>query len=161
MQVSLHSRNVGLEPAHPAEGAPWILPDTRSGPVWSGLPPKSLAAWCDAAWLVVTSATGFHAGVEDEAATRVIDGSVWRAAAVPSTLQLTGLAIGAAPDGTNLLLARLNSALLSATGTAAGGTDDLRLALNKAMPAATSSLLWQTGYSGRAGLGRATTTPSC
>ena len=66
---------------------------------------------------------------------------------------LARLGIGTTADAQNPFAAKLNKALWSALGTAEGGTGDLRYTLNKLAPGNTLSLLFQSGFSGRAELG--------
>ena len=61
--------------------------------------------------------------------------------------------MGTAADAANPFAAKLNKALWTARETSEGGDGDLRMTLNKAAPADVLSLLFQSGYGGRAELG--------
>ncbi|MET7242507.1 hypothetical protein ABZT49_04005, partial [Methylobacterium sp. EM32] len=70
------------------------------------------------------------------------------------TLQnLARLGIGTTADAQNPFAAKLNKALWTALTVGEGGTGDLRYTLNKEAPGNTLSLLFQSGFSGRAELG--------
>ncbi|MGB8818546.1 MAG: DUF2793 domain-containing protein [Rhizobiaceae bacterium] len=73
--------------------------------------------------------------------------------AAPTTLPQLGINTGA--DLTNKLSVRSNAALLSALFTADGGNGDMRLTLNKETAGDTGSLVFQSGWSGRAEFGLA------
>lgn len=63
------------------------------------------------------------------------------------------LGVGTTADATNPLSARLNTVLFTARTVAEGGDGDLRFKINKSTATDTASLLFQSGYSGRAELG--------
>ncbi len=65
------------------------------------------------------------------------------------------LGIGTLADGANPFAAKLNKALWTAKPAAEGGDGDLRYTLNKESPADVLSLLFQSGWSGRAEIGLA------
>ncbi|MBP0651446.1 hypothetical protein J8J40_30740, partial [Mycobacterium tuberculosis] len=68
---------------------------------------------------------------------------------------LTRLGVGTSADDGNPFAAKLNAALFAAKTAAEGGNGSLRLTLNKENSAATGSLVYQTGWSGRAEIGLA------
>jgi hypothetical protein len=74
--------------------------------------------------------------------------------ATPGALQgLTWLGLGTTADAANPFSAKLNKALWTALSPGEGGTGDLRYTLNKTPVGNVLSLLFQTGFSGRAELG--------
>jgi hypothetical protein len=65
------------------------------------------------------------------------------------------LGVNTSADAVNRLAVRSNAALFTALEAAGGGNGDIQLKLNKETPSDTASILFQTGYSGRAELGLA------
>jgi hypothetical protein len=65
------------------------------------------------------------------------------------------LGINTAADSLNKLSVRTNAALFNAMDSAGGGTGDVRVTLNKELHSDTGSLVFQTGFSGRAEVGLA------
>lgn len=84
------------------------------------------------------------------------DGSAWQPLSENldiSTVAKLGINTGA--DSANKLAIRSNSALLTAIDAADGGNGDMRLSVNKELAVDTASLIFQTGFSGRAEFGLA------
>src|SRR5204863_5599710 len=63
--------------------------------------------------------------------------------------------VNATADTTNRLAVRSNAVLFSDIEAADGGTGDIRFVVNKETDADTASLLFQSGFSGRAEVGLA------
>lgn len=68
---------------------------------------------------------------------------------------LPSLGINTASDSLNRFSARTNAALLTAVNAGDGGNGDIQVKLNKEESSGTGSLLFQTGFSGRAEIGLA------
>ena len=68
---------------------------------------------------------------------------------------LPTLGINTTADAANRIAVRSNAALLTAINAGDGGNGDMRVKLNKEATADTTSLLYQTGFSGRAEIGLA------
>jgi hypothetical protein len=86
----------------------------------------------------------------------VFDGAGWLGVGggSPSELQnLALLGIGTTADAANPFTARLNDALWTAREAADAGSGDVRVKLNKEAVGSTASVLFQTGWSGRAEFG--------
>jgi len=153
VQLSVLDRDLAAPPGSPAEGARYIVAAGATG-AWSGWS-GDVALWSDGAWLRLPARTGWRVWVEDEGLLLVYDGAGW-VGTTPATLQnLALLGLGTTADAVNPFSAKLNGALWTAKTVAEGGTGDLRYTMNKATPGDTASLLFQTGFSGRAEMGLA------
>ncbi len=149
--VQLNVQGFGAEtpPAMPLSGQVWALGPAPSG-AWVGQGGQ-LAFWNDDTWLFVPPQTGWHAAAvtAQGAELRLFDGADWVAAAAGMPDTLPGLGVNAAFDATNRLAVASDAVLLTHDG--AGH----QLKINKATVADTASLLFQTGWSGRAEMGTA------
>lgn len=152
VQPSVLSRSQYVQPADPAEGEGYILPSVSEGADWSLHPEGALLVFHEGVWTPVTPWPGFSAYVQDEALTLVHDGAAWApvSAQIRALDGLERLGVGATPDDYNRVSIRSSAVLLAPDPD---GTGDVRLVLNKATPAATSSLVFQSGWSGRAEIG--------
>ncbi|MCC5984285.1 MAG: DUF2793 domain-containing protein [Rhodobacteraceae bacterium] len=145
VQLTVEAFDANTPPTLPLDGQVWALGLAPSG-VWAGQAGR-LAAWVNGAWVFVTPQTGWRAAMGD--ALRIWDGSVWVTPAPGALDNLPGVGINASHDATNRLSVAADATLLNHAG--AGH----QLKLNKAAPADTASLLFQTGFSGRAEMGTA------
>ncbi len=84
----------------------------------------------------------------------VYEASGWEAAS-GHVDSVTELGINATADATNRLSVRSDAVLFSNIDAGSGGTGDVRFVVNKETAADTASLLFQTGFSGRAEVGLA------
>lgn len=133
-------------PTTAAEGAVWAL---GGAPVeaWAGQALR-LASWRGGAWIFINPGTGWRAWGRATGALRVFTGSGWAGLPGAGDLQnLAGLGISATSDDTNRLAVSSSATLLSHAG--AGH----QLKINKAAVSDTASLLFQSGWSGRAEMG--------
>ncbi len=144
VQLSALSRQLGQPPAAPEEGARYLVPDSASGP-WQDFA-GHVAAWQDGGWVLIAPGTGWLAWIEDEGRLLVATASGWIPALGPLQ-NLDRLGIGTIAEGADRLAVRGTATLLTHDGSGH------QLKLNKAMAAATASLLFQTGWSGRAEIG--------
>lgn len=148
VQLAVASRAV-LPPSTAAEGDRWIVPDGATGQ-FAGRE-RQIASRIDGAWRFLAPAAGWRAWVADEGRLLVWDGAAWSLAApAPNPTPLLG--VNTVADAVNRLSVKANAALLSHDDVTPG-SGDMRLSLNKATSARTTSLLMQTGYSGRAEIG--------
>ena len=134
-------------PSLPLDGQIWALGPAPAGD-WAGQAGQ-LAARVDGVWQFIAPQEGWRAArlTAAGAELRVFTAAGW-VAAVPEALDnLSGLGVNAAHDATNRLAVAAAATLLSHDGA------DHRLTVNKAAPADTASLLFQTGFSGRAEMG--------
>jgi hypothetical protein len=151
VQLSVLDRNLGVPPSSPAEGARYIVAASPSG-AWSGHAGK-VAAYQDGAWMFYVPSEGWIAWVADEDIAVVWTGSAWGSLATGEGGGGDGdfetLGINATADSTNRLTVAADATLLNHDG------DGHQLKINKAEAGDTASLLYQTGFSGRAELGLA------
>jgi len=144
-QLVLQGLDATDPPVDPDEGQVWALGAAPTG-AWAGQG-GDLALWFDGGWLFVTPAPGWQAGFGTEL--RVFDGAAWVAPDLPALQNLPGVGVNASFDATNRLTVAAAATLLTHEG--AGH----QLKLNKATAADAASLLFQTGFSGRAEMGTA------
>ncbi|RZJ44226.1 MAG: DUF2793 domain-containing protein, partial [Brevundimonas sp.] len=154
VQTAVASRTVE-PPASPDEGALHIVPDGAGGEAWSAFAGGDLVRAETGGWLGVEAPEGLLVWIADEAVFMVREGQGWTplGARLGEVGPLGRLGVGATADADNPFVAKLNKALWTALEAAAGGDGDLRLTLNKAGATDVLSLLFQSGYGGRAELG--------
>lgn len=144
VQVAVASRALATPPALPVEGARYIVPAAATG-AWAGHGGQ-IVAWQDAAWAFYAPREGWTAWVADEDRLLAHDGAAW--VQIGGSLQNQPLlGVNATADTTNRLTVSAPATLLNNEG--AGH----QLKLNKAAAADTASLMFQTGFSGRAEMG--------
>ncbi len=134
-------------PAAPVAGRAHALGAVPTG-AWAGQG-GALAVWRGGAWAFVTPREGWRAWDLSSGTLRVFAGGAWSATGGGAATSVERLGIGATADDTNRLAVAADATLL----THAGGGH--RLKVNKAAPGDTASLLFQTGFSGRAEMGLA------
>ncbi len=155
VQTAVVSRTTTAQPATPDDGALWILPAGATGADWSLRPTGMLVRAEGGGWSAIDAEDGLVALVLDADELVVRQGGTWvgLGARLGAAQNLTRLGIGTTADAANPFAARLNTALWTAQEAAAGGTGDLRLTLNKETAGDVLSLLFQSGFAGRAELG--------
>ena len=146
-QPVAQSRALTAPPAAAQDGDTHIVAAGATGD-WAGQD-GAFAVMQGGAWQFLAPAPGWQCWVLDEGALAVFDGGTWSAVETPAPQTLQRLGIATSADAQNPLSAAGPGTLLSHAG------DDHRLAINKAAPADTASLLFQTGFSGRAEMGLA------
>jgi hypothetical protein len=125
-----------------------------SGP-WFGQEGK-LAFNTDAGWRFSTPARGIIALFAGANELRIFEQGVWtKLGDFTGPVSYATLGVNTSADAVNRLAVRSNAALFTALDAAGGGNGDVQLKLNKETLADTASILFQTGYSGRAELGLA------
>lgn len=144
-----------VQPADPAPGDSYILPEEAQGDNWAHSDAGALVWFQDGAWQAAAPRAGMIVYVADTGALTVHDGTQWRdaGALIAMLSNLEQLGVGTAPDDVNRFAAKLNTALWTALTTGEGGSGDLRYTLNKEGVGHVLSLLFQSGWSGRAELG--------
>ncbi|QYX56535.1 DUF2793 domain-containing protein [Roseovarius sp. SCSIO 43702] len=151
VQIAVVSAARTAPPSAPIAGARYLLPGDATG-AWAGQAEGTLAVHEEDGWAFYPPRAGWTAWVEDTARLSVFDGTAWRdATALPELQNLPQLGVATVADETNRLAVAGDATLL----THAGG--DHRVKINKAAAADTASLLFQTGWSGRAEMGTAGT----
>lgn len=144
-QLSVVAFDATVPPLSAAEGEVWSI---GLGAVndWAGHD-NALAVWSNGGWLFIVPKTGWRAALQDDL--RVFDGTGWVKPALPDLQNLPGVGIGTNFDVSNVLAVAGEASLFTNTG--AGH----QLKVNKATATDTASLLFQTGWSGRAEMGTA------
>lgn len=149
--LAVESRTVATQPAAPADGVLYMIPAGGStGADWAARAANTIVRFEAGGWIALATFVGQFAYVKDE--NRILIRAVtndWRGIGnyVSSLSNLTGVGIGTAQDPANLLTVRAASALFA--GVSAG----FQIKLNKVAAGDTASLLYQTGFSGRAEIG--------
>ena len=153
VQAVVVDRDLTTPPASPAEGAGWIVAAAPTG-AWSGHA-GHLALFADGAWTFLVPQPGWSVWVLDENRPLYWNGSAWQPLlqAIGALADLVGVGIGTAPDATNALAVKAPAALFAGVPAADGGSGDIRLTIAKEAVADTASLLFQSGWSGRAEIG--------
>lgn len=151
VQPVVISRSISVEPDTPAEGDVWILPEGASGTHWAAETAGTLAAWQDGAWVFVLPAPGWRVHVLDEDRQAVWSGAAWELANEIDNSQPM-LGINTAPDATNRFAVKSDAELLSHDDVTPG-SGDARKIINKAGPSGTASVVFQSGWAGRAEFG--------
>ncbi len=144
VQLTVAAFDATSPPTEPAEGQVWAL-GAAPGGVWAGHA-ETLAAFVQGGWVFISPRPGWRAVAGAEL--RIWSGSAWVAPTV-ELQNVAGVGINASSDATNRLAVAAAATLLSHDG--AGH----QLKINKATPGDTASLLFQTGFSGRAEMGTA------
>lgn len=131
-----------MPPQTPSEGDMHIVAAGGAG-AWTGQD-GSLAVFSNGGWMFIRPGEGWTVQVLALDTALVFDSASWT---VPPAQAVTTLGINATADAINRLTVAADATLLTHDG--AGH----RLSVNKAAPADTASLLFQTGFSGRAEMG--------
>ncbi|MFC5345476.1 DUF2793 domain-containing protein [Brevundimonas staleyi] len=151
-QTAVVSRSLAAQPADPDDGDLYILPAAPTGAVWSGWSEGDLVRAELGGWTRVPAPEGTLAVVLDEGGLVVRGDDGWTP--FPTRLQsLTRLGLATEADADNPFAAKLNKALWTALSAGEGGDGGLRFTFNKSGASDVLSLLFQSGYGGRAELG--------
>lgn len=155
VQLAVVSRNRQDQPVMRDDGALYILPEGATGDVWALATAGDLVRAEAGGWMVLPVPEGALAIVLDETGVLVRVGGGWvpLGARLGEVQALERLGLNATADAGNPFVARVNKGLWTALETGAGGDGDLRLTLNKEGPTDVLSLLFQSGWGGRAELG--------
>lgn len=151
VQLSVQDRILTGPPAGPNEGDRYIVAAGALG-AWAGHGGE-IALFGDGQWGFFAPQAGWQAWVVADAAVAVFDGAAWVSPSAGggggTITSLPLLGISATADSTNRLSVSSDATLFNNAG--AGH----QMKLNKASTADTASLLFQTGFSGRAEMGTA------
>jgi Protein of unknown function (DUF2793) len=146
IHLSVISRTLATPPATPGDGDRYLIAASPTL-AWTGHAGQ-LALRMEGAWRFLTPRKGWQMWVEAENALLIFDGSNWVSASVPSILQnLNLLGVNATADATNKLAVSSSSVLFNNMGAG------IQFKVNKNAATDTASLLFQTGFSGRAEIG--------
>lgn len=152
-QTAVVSRTVAVQPAEPDDGDLYILPDGATGSAWGDWSEGDLVRAELGGWTRVATPLGSLAYVLDAQDMVVCLEDRWASAAPTALQNLTRLGLNTTADATNPFAAKVNKALWTALSPSEGGDGDLRFTFNKDGAADVLSLLFQSGYGGRAELG--------
>ena len=146
VQLAVVSRAITTPPATPIAGARYLVPMGATGD-WTGQDGR-IATFDTGVWEILAPQSGWLAMVLDEGRLLHFDGADW---VLPDVLpdQIAQLGIATSADSANRLAVASPATLL----THAGAGHQLKV--NKAQAADTASLLFQSGFSGRAEIGLA------
>ena len=152
VQLAVIDTTLTAPPVSPDDGDRYIVAAGATG-AWAGHEGE-IAAFVDGAWTFMAAGQGWVA--YDTAAEAVLvrhDGD-W--VAIGSFLgAVDRFGVNATPDATNRLAVRSNALLFTGLEAADGGTGDVRFVVSKEADGDTASLLFQSGFSGRAEVGLA------
>lgn len=146
VQLAVISRVVATPPGSPAEGDRYLVPSGAAG-AFAGHA-GTIAAWQDGGWIFLIPRAGWTAWIAAEAHLAVFDGTDWLDT-LGDLQNLPHVGINTTADATNRLAVSAAASLFNHAGSGH------QLKLNKASAGATASLLFQTGFSGRAEIGTA------
>jgi hypothetical protein len=144
VQLSVLTRNLTVPPATPSVGDRHIVPSGATGD-WAGQAGR-IALAAVTGWEFIQPLAGWTAQVMTEGQAAVFDGLVWKAPS-DGTVSVARLGVSTTADATNRLAVSSPATLLNHAG--AGH----QVKVNKAAAGDTASLLFQTGFSGRAEMG--------
>lgn len=147
VQLAVLDRDLTEPPPAPAEGDRYLVAAGATG-AWNGRDGQ-VAAWQDGTWMFHAPGRGWLAWVADEERLFVWDGAAWRDAVAGALNPALLVGVNATADAANRLAVSAAATLLTHEG--AGH----QLKINKAAVGDTASLLYQTGWSGRAEFGTA------
>lgn len=146
LHLAVISRTVASPPASPSGGARYIVPSGATGG-WSGQA-RTVAAWQDGLWIFYAPREGWLAHVVDENSLFAFKAGDWAPASFTIAIP-DRVGVNATADATNRLAVAAPATLFTNEG--AGH----QIKVNKANAGDTASLLFQTGWSGRAEMGLA------
>ena len=149
VQLAVISAELTAPPPTPAEGDRYIVSNSATA-AWAGQD-NAVAVWSDSAWTFHTPLTGWRADVQGSGAQLRYDGGSWVTPDLAPLQNVARVGINSTADDTNRLSVTSDATLLNHAGSGH------QLKLNKNSQVDTASLLFQTGFSGRAEMGTAGT----
>ncbi len=146
VQLSLLSTSQTTPPATPVEGERYFVAAAATS-AWE-TQDGQIAAYQDGTWAFYAPQSGWQAWIEDESSLQIWDGAAWQnAVPVPDYQNLSQIGINTTADVTNRLSVSSPATLLTHAG------NGHQLKLNKNATVDTSSILYQSNWSGRAEIG--------
>ncbi len=150
VQLAVINSSLTDPPETPEEGDRYIVATGGSG-AWASHD-GDLASFVDGAWDFDTPESGWLAFDVAAGVLLAHQSSGWGVVSgAPSTVDTFG--INATADETNRLAVKSEAVLFSGVDAADGGSGDIRFVVNKEADGDTASLLFQSGWSGRAEVG--------
>jgi hypothetical protein len=140
--LSVLDRDLAIPPVTPSDGDRYLVASSPSGQ-WAGQEGK-IAAWQDGAWSFYGPREGWLIWIADEDIFLIFDGASWTGSATQNA-QLVG--VNTTADTTNRLAVSSSAVLFNNAG------DSVQVKLNKNAGSDSASVLFQTGFSGRAEIG--------
>lgn len=150
VQLSVADRDLTAPPASPADGVRYLIASPATG-AWINQD-GNIAARQDGAWMFYQPRVGWLIWVEDEAAIIVRSETSWIELTAFASGMVNQLGIHASADATNRLAVKSDAVLFSHDDSTPG-TGSIYHKINKSSASHTASVLFQTGYSGRAEFG--------
>jgi hypothetical protein len=147
VQLAVLDRDLSTPPISAVDGARYLVA-TGGTDAWAGKDGK-VAAWQDGAWAFLAPKAGWLLWIADEDRLLGFDGAAWIDAAVHSVNPAPLVGVNATADAANRLAVKSPASLFDEEA------GDHRLKINKAAAGDTASLVFQSGYSGRAEFGLA------
>lgn len=153
VQTRVVSASLQQEPASAAEGALFVLPPGAAGARWGEMKPGALALFENGGFVELAAVAGQVAYVADTGGFLLFDGASWTDRPFrPKQADMFG--VNADPSAYNKLTVASDAELLTHDARTPG-SGDARKIINKAAPGRTASVLFQSGWSGRAEIGLA------
>lgn len=146
VQLAVTARNLAVPPANPAQGDRYIVAAGASGD-WAGKSGQ-IALFDAGAWQFFAPVAGWTAWIAAESQLASFNGSLW-VAQTEVAQSFPQIGVSASADATNRLTVSSPATLFNHAG--AGH----QVKVNKSVATDTASLLFQTGFSGRAEMGTA------
>lgn len=149
VQTAVASRSAVDQPESPADGVMYILPESATGGDWAGHPAGTVMRFEAGAWRAITPGVGWLAMVTDppEIVAYGTSGWVGLGSLIGSLANLSTLGVNTTADSINKLAVKSDTILFDHAGAG------VQLKLDKAAASDTTSVLFQTGYGGRAEIG--------
>lgn len=152
VQLAVLDATVAEPPEEPEDGDRYIVAADATG-VWEGHDGE-IAAFVDGAWEFLAPEHGWLAYDRATEAILVRQAGGWEALSdLPGMIERLG--VNTTAEDSNRLAVRSNAVLFTGVGAGDGGTGDVRFIVNKEADGDTASLLFQSGFSGRAEVGLA------
>ena len=148
IHLSVISDSLTQPAADPTLGDTYLVA-SNAGQVWLGKD-NQIAIFQDGHWEFLSPQIGWQCYIQDLARIKVWNGTAWAVSSADIDVDLTNfnqLGINTAADENNKLSVASKGSLFSHDGS------DHRLVINKNVQTDTASLVFQTGYAGRAEFG--------
>ena len=148
LHLAVITRALAAPPASVADGARYLVAASPTG-AWAGQAGRVALAQ-GGGWVFLEARSGWRLWVEDERKFLLFDGTAWISFTGSADIgNLDRLGINASADEVNRLTVSSPAVLFTHAGS------DQQVKLNKNAAANTASLLYQSGWSGRAEMGLA------
>ncbi|HBR99392.1 MAG TPA: hypothetical protein DD979_18745 [Gammaproteobacteria bacterium] len=147
VQLGVIDRDLTVPPASPTNGERYIVAVGATG-AWAGKDGQ-IAAWQENVWMFYGPQEGWLAWVSDEGQLYAWSGTAWVQVSDSDMQNIPMLGLNTTADVTNRLAVSSPATLFSHEG------NGHQIKVNKNAAADTASLLFQTGWSGRAEMGTA------